>query len=84
VIAIVFMVTSLILAYMSGHRHTESIMLDSPAPIEQKTSSEKAAQTGPESAESAVRSEMSTESVDPNPVESSSSEDNAENEATVP
>jgi len=84
VIAIVFMVTSLILAYMSGHRHTESIMLDSPAPIEQKTSSEKASQTGPESAESAVRSEMSTESVDPYPVESSSSEDNAENEATVP
>lgn len=36
VIAIVFMLTSLMLAYISGHRVSSSIMLKDQAPIEQK------------------------------------------------
>jgi preprotein translocase subunit SecG len=35
VAAIVFMLTSLVLAYMSSHRTADSIMPQSPAPIEQ-------------------------------------------------
>jgi len=35
--AIVFMVTSLVLAYMSGRTSTDSIMTDSPPPVEQTT-----------------------------------------------
>ena len=41
--AIVFMLTSLMLAYMSGNRTGSSIMTETPAPIE-----EKAASTGSE------------------------------------
>ena len=35
VAAIVFMLTSLVLAYMSSHRTADSIMPSSPAPVEQ-------------------------------------------------
>ncbi len=35
VAAVVFMLTSLILAYMSGNKTGKSIVMDSPAPIEQ-------------------------------------------------
>lgn len=35
VAAVVFMLTSLILAYMSGNKSGKSIVIDSPAPIEQ-------------------------------------------------
>jgi preprotein translocase subunit SecG len=35
VVAVVFMLTSLILAYVSGHRGVESVVTDTPAPIEQ-------------------------------------------------
>ena len=34
-VAILFMLTSLILAYMSGNKTGKSIVMDSPAPIEQ-------------------------------------------------
>lgn len=37
VIAIIFMITSLSLAYMSGHRRESSIMKDVKIPVEQKT-----------------------------------------------
>jgi preprotein translocase subunit SecG len=44
VAAIVFMLTSLCLAYISGHRRTSSsIMLEQPAPIEQPAPVENAA-----------------------------------------
>ncbi len=36
IIAIIFMITSLCLAYMSGHKRESSIMKDIKAPIEQK------------------------------------------------
>lgn len=36
VAAIIFMLTSLVLAYMSGHRTQSSIMMQSKPPIEQK------------------------------------------------
>ncbi len=36
VVAIVFMITSLTLAYMSGHQSQSSVMKDAPAPIEQQ------------------------------------------------
>ena len=39
--AIVFMITSLGLAYMSGHRTGDSIMVDTKAPIEQQAEPEK-------------------------------------------
>jgi preprotein translocase subunit SecG len=85
VIAIVFMVTSLILAYMSGHRHTASIMLDSPAPIEQKTSGEKAVQPGMKSSEPAETSGMKTESETPDPTRTTSSDDHdVETDTTIP
>jgi preprotein translocase subunit SecG len=35
VVAVVFMLTSLILAYVSGHRGIDSVVTDTPAPIEQ-------------------------------------------------
>jgi preprotein translocase subunit SecG len=35
--AIIFMVTSLGLAYMSGHRTGESVVTDTPAPVESPT-----------------------------------------------
>ena len=34
-VAVIFMLTSLVLAYMSGHRGIESVLSDTPAPIEQ-------------------------------------------------
>jgi preprotein translocase subunit SecG len=37
VAAVLFMLTSLILAYMSGHRGGGSIMTDAPIPIEEKS-----------------------------------------------
>jgi preprotein translocase subunit SecG len=39
--AVIFMVTSLGLAYMSGHRTEDSIMIDTKTPIEQHAESEK-------------------------------------------
>jgi preprotein translocase subunit SecG len=36
VVAVVFMLTSLVLAYMSGHRTPNSIIMDKKPPIEQK------------------------------------------------
>lgn len=39
--AIVFMLTSLVLAYMSGHKTGDSIMVDEKAPIEQHAVPEK-------------------------------------------
>lgn len=50
VVAIVFMLTSLTLAYMSTNRAKESIMMEQQAPIEQKatqTMPEKSAQPSP-------------------------------------
>ncbi len=41
VAAIVFMLTSLWLAYMSGHKTGDSIMVDEKAPIEQHAAHEK-------------------------------------------
>jgi preprotein translocase subunit SecG len=35
VVAVVFMLTSLVLAYRAGHRGIESVVTDTPAPIEQ-------------------------------------------------
>lgn len=35
VVAIIFMVTSLALAYMSGHQSSTSVMNKNPAPVEQ-------------------------------------------------
>lgn len=35
-VAIIFMITSLTLAYMSGHRSQSSVMKNAPAPVEQK------------------------------------------------
>ena len=45
VVAIVFMLTSLILAYMSGNKSGKSIVMDAPAPIEQTLP---ASETAPE------------------------------------
>jgi preprotein translocase subunit SecG len=36
-VAIIFMLTSLTLAYTSGHRSQTSVMPDTPAPVEQKS-----------------------------------------------
>jgi preprotein translocase subunit SecG len=44
--AIVFMVTSLILAYMSSHITANSIMMDTKAPIEQKAEPENSDNAG--------------------------------------
>lgn len=38
--AIVFMLTSLILAYMTGDKFTKSVVTDAPAPIEQSAPAE--------------------------------------------
>lgn len=35
-VAIIFMITSLALAYMSGHQSQSSVMKDAPAPVEQQ------------------------------------------------
>ena len=41
--AVIFMLTSLALAYISSHRTADSIMTDSPVPVEQPTSPGQAA-----------------------------------------
>jgi len=48
VAAIVFMLTSLVLAYMFSHRTESSILMNSNAPIEQQDTSDKNAGTGSE------------------------------------
>ena len=51
VAAVIFMITSLSLAYLSGHRTSNSIMIDKKPPIEQPavpTTPEKIPQTSPE------------------------------------
>ncbi|MEJ2658733.1 MAG: preprotein translocase subunit SecG [Desulfobacterales bacterium] len=65
VAAVIFMITSLVLAYMSGHRTSSSIMTETRPPIEQKaiptepavpttpTAPEKAPQPNPEASQSA-------------------------------
>jgi len=50
VAAIVFMVTSLWLAYNSSHKRGTSIIKDTKAPIEQKAAPEKSAPAQPDSA----------------------------------
>ena len=49
--AIVFMLTSLVLAYMSGHKTGDSIMVDTKAPIEQQAEPEKKLPAQEETAE---------------------------------
>jgi preprotein translocase subunit SecG len=54
--AVVFMLTSLGLAYLSGHRTTNSIMMDKKAPIEQQAAPavpEKIPQPSPEASQPA-------------------------------
>jgi len=46
VAAVVFMLTSLVLAYMSGNQTASTIMDDSPAPIEQPASAPAATDSG--------------------------------------
>ncbi|MFC1828474.1 preprotein translocase subunit SecG [Thermodesulfobacteriota bacterium] len=56
-VAVVFMLTSFGLAYMSGHKTEESIMLDSKPPVEQQAApvtTEKPADTASTPAPSAV------------------------------
>ncbi|UCD30852.1 MAG: preprotein translocase subunit SecG [Desulfobacterales bacterium] len=64
VVAIVFMLTSLALAYMSSNRSKESIMVDQQAPIEQK-----ATQTIPETS-----TQLPPTSEAPQPVKSDKAE----------
>lgn len=47
--AVVFMLTSLTLAYMSSHKTGTSIMLDTKAPLEQQAAPEKSSSSQPES-----------------------------------
>ncbi len=57
VAAVVFMLTSLSLAYLSGHRTTNSIMMDKKAPIEQQAAPatpEKTPQPSPEASQPAT------------------------------
>ena len=57
VAAVVFMLTSLSLAYLSGHRTTNSIMMDKKAPIEQQAAPatpEKTPQPNPEASQPAT------------------------------
>jgi preprotein translocase subunit SecG len=57
VAAVVFMLTSLSLAYLSGHRTTNSIMMDKKAPIEQQAApatQEKTPQPNPEASQPAT------------------------------
>ena len=51
--AVVFMLTSLGLAYFSGHRTTSSIMMDKKAPIEQQAAPETIPQPSPEASQPA-------------------------------
>ena len=56
VAAVIFMITSLSLAYLSGHRTSSSIMIDKKPPIEQPavpTTPEKIPQTSPEATQPA-------------------------------
>ncbi|MGD8258817.1 MAG: preprotein translocase subunit SecG [Desulfobacterales bacterium] len=57
--AIVFMLTSLALAYISGHRTGDSIMQDAKPPIESKTAPEQSApaETAKPTPESPAKSE---------------------------
>jgi len=52
--AVVFMLTSLGLAYFSGQRTGESIMTDTPAPIEQKAAPQQDAPAGQQTQPSEV------------------------------
>ena len=56
VAAVIFMLTSLSLAYLSGHRTSNSIMVDKKPPIEQPaapTTTENIPQSGPEASQPA-------------------------------
>ncbi len=53
VVAVVFMLTSLGLAYMSTHKTGDSIMTDKKAPIEQQAAPEKSAEPKPETSQPA-------------------------------
>ncbi|MGD9132183.1 MAG: preprotein translocase subunit SecG, partial [Desulfobacterales bacterium] len=60
--AIVFMLTSLVLAYLSSHRTTDSIIKSTPAPVEQpatETQSEAAPQESSAAGQSAPASQQS-------------------------
>jgi len=60
VAAIIFMLTSLVLAYKSSHKIGNSIMTDTKPPIEQKAAPaapDKSADTEPESSQSAKPAE---------------------------
>jgi preprotein translocase subunit SecG len=62
VAAVVFMLTSLILAYMSGDKGHKSIVMDAPAPIEQKqTGTDTAPATVPATAEPTSGESQKTE-----------------------
>lgn len=50
--AVIFMLTSLALAYISSHRTAESIMSDTPAPIEQPAAPQQSAPAGQETQQS--------------------------------
>jgi preprotein translocase subunit SecG len=51
VAAVVFMLTSLVLAYFSGHSTSNSIMMDKKPPIEQQAAPEKVPQPNPEASQ---------------------------------
>lgn len=53
-VAVVFMLTSLVLAYVSSHRTEQSIMLDAKPPIEQQAVPEKSPDTAPASSQPAA------------------------------
>jgi preprotein translocase subunit SecG len=66
--AIVFMLTSLVLAYLSSHRTTDSIIKSTPAPVEQpatETQSEAAPQESSAAGQSAPASQQSNEPAQP-------------------
>jgi preprotein translocase subunit SecG len=66
--AIVFMLTSLVLAYLSSHRTADSIIKSTPAPVEQpatKTQSEAAPQESSAAGQSAPASQQSNEPAQP-------------------
>ncbi len=59
VIAIIFMLTSLSLAYRAGHRSFSSVMpASAPIPVEQKTVNTKAAPQQPAKAQKAAESKI--------------------------
>ena len=66
--AIVFMLTSLVLAYLSSHRTADSIIKSTPAPVEQPatgTQSEAAPQESSAAGQSAPASQQSNEPAQP-------------------